>query len=198
MPRFEVIVVDSNAPAGLFAKGGRVHLRPVEDCDHEALYRWLNDPELRPLIGSVLPEDRTAIDRYIERLRKSADRIWFMIALNDSGRVIGETGLLRVNWPWRTADVTMIIGERDCWGRGLASEAMELLLDLAFGELGLHRLAIGVVAGNQRALRWWAKMGFCREGVQRDGYWGGHRYQDFVMMSLLAPEYRAARGMLPG
>jgi RimJ/RimL family protein N-acetyltransferase len=34
-------------------------------------------------------------------------------------------------------------------------------------------------------------MGFVAEGIQRDGYWHGGRYHDFVMMSLLEQEYRA-------
>ena len=61
------------------------------------------------------------------------------------------------------------------------------------GYQNMHRVAIGVVSGNARALRFYEKMGFVREGEQRDGYYHDHAYQDFVMMSILEHEFRARR-----
>jgi RimJ/RimL family protein N-acetyltransferase len=34
-------------------------------------------------------------------------------------------------------------------------------------------------------------IGFRREGVQRDGYFYNHVYQDFVMLSILEDEFRS-------
>ena len=184
--------MDGKLANGVFLAGPRVFLRPVEDGDAELLYKWGNDPELRVLTGAVTPEPMPAIKERIGRLQSSPDR-WWMIGLRESGRMIGECGLLRIFWPWRTADVTMILGERDAQGQGYATEAAELVLEYAFASLGLHRLAIGVVGFNERALHWWQKLGFRQEGVQRDGYYGDGRFSDFVMMSLLAPEYRATQ-----
>ena len=111
--------------------------------------------------------------------------------LREGDRVIGEAGLLRIFPPWRTTDLTLIIGEQDAWGRGYGTEAITLLLDYAFGCLNIHRVAVGVVGFNQRALRFYESVGFRREGIQRDGYYYDHQYHDFVMMSLLADEFRA-------
>ena len=63
-------------------------------------------------------------------------------------------------------------------------------MDYAFGSLNFHRLAIGVIDINERALRFYEKAGFRKEGVQRDGYYYNHKYHDFVMMSILEDEYR--------
>jgi RimJ/RimL family protein N-acetyltransferase len=48
-----------------------------------------------------------------------------------------------------------------------------------------------LLAINENALRFYEKVGFKREGVQRDGYFHNHRYYDFIMMSILEDEYRA-------
>ncbi len=178
---------------GAFLVGQRVYLRPLEAGDADVLYDWMNDPELRGLAAFAIPCTLDEAHAYVDRVGKAKDRAWFMICRREDNRPIGETGLLRIFHPWRTADVTMIIGDRDSRGKGLASEAMALLLDYAFGELSLHRLAIGVVGFNEAALAWWTKMGFRREGIQRDGYFYEHRYHDFVMMSLLEDEYREWR-----
>ena len=58
------------------------------------------------------------------------------------------------------------------------------------GTLSFHRVSIGVVGFNERALRFYEKVGFKREGIQRDGYFHNHRFYDFVMMSILEDEYR--------
>lgn len=63
------------------------------------------------------------------------------------------------------------------------------MLDYAFGYLNFHRIAIGVVGFNESALRFYEKVGFKREGIQRDGYFYNHQYHDFVMMSLLDTEF---------
>ncbi len=178
-----------------FLTGERIYLRPFEASDIPLVRRWANDPETRAQTSEVFPSSLKSTEEYFERLRTDPYRVWFTVALKESGRPIGQVGILRIYHPWRTADLTMIIGETELQGKGYGREAMELALDYAFGALGLHRIAIAVVGFNERAIRFYEKLGFRREGVQRDGYFHGHRWHDFVMMSLLEHEFRAARGI---
>jgi len=167
-------------------------LRPLEERDIPSLVRWSEDAGLRRLIGEVAPIDRREAGAFLGTARSDPSREWYMVSLRD-GRAIGEAGLLRIFPAWRTADVSVVIGEAGERGKGYGSQAARLLLDRAFGGLGMHRLAIGVVGFNEGALRFWERLGFRREGVQRDGYYVDGCFHDFVMMSLLMEEYRKAR-----
>ena len=89
------------------------------------------------------------------------------------------------------SDLSIILGDKNAWGQGYGTEAINLLLDYAFGFLNFHRVALGVVSFNEKALHFYEKVGFKREGVQRDGYFYNHRYYDFIMMSILEDDYRA-------
>lgn len=178
--------------AGPVLRGKRVCLRPPQAGDAAVLSVWFADAGLCRLTGHVCEFSVEQAREFIERVAEAEDRAWFMVCRSGDGRAVGECGLLRIFRPWRTADVSMIIGDPADRGQGYATEAMELLLEYAFGELGLHRLAIGVVGFNERALNWWAKMGFRKEGAQRDGYYCDGAFHDFVMMSLLEGEYRRA------
>jgi RimJ/RimL family protein N-acetyltransferase len=111
--------------------------------------------------------------------------------LKKGDQVIGEAGLLRMFKPWRCTDMTIIIGEKDAWGKGYGTESGRLLLDYAFERLGFHRVSVGVVALNERALRFWEGLGFKKEGIERDGYYCDNEYSDFIMMSILEDEYKA-------
>jgi RimJ/RimL family protein N-acetyltransferase len=167
----------------------RVFLRPFGRTDVSYVQKWSNDPEIREMTGEVAPMSRAEAGRFYKELRAAKDRIWFAIVLKKGNRVIGEAGLLRMFKPWRCTDMTIIIGEKDTWGKGYGTEAGRLLLDYAFTRLGFHRVSIGVVALNERALGYWEGLGFKKEGVQRDGYHCNGEYSDFVMMSILEDEY---------
>ena len=174
-----------------FLTGERLYLRPLERADLALIRRWTNDAEMRVLTGEVLPMSEAAAEEFYEQVRADKERIWFVIVLKEGERAIGEAGLLRIFYPWRTTDMSIIIGEKDCWGQGYGAEVARLLLGLAFDGLSMHRVAVGVVGFNERALRFWEHVGFRREGVHREGYFCGGKYHDFVMMSLLEEEYRA-------
>ena len=67
------------------------------------------------------------------------------------------------------------------------------MLDLAFYDYGMHRVAIGVVAKNEAALRFYKRVGFVEEGRQDDGYYYNGEYSDFIMMRILDHEWKAQR-----
>jgi RimJ/RimL family protein N-acetyltransferase len=165
-------------------------LRPLAREDLVYLQKWLEDAEIRGLIGEVASMSKADSEKFLEKVRADTERAWFMVVVKENNKVIGEAGLLRMDRAWRTTDVSVIIWEREEWGKGYGTEAVLLLLDHAFGHLGFHRAAVGVVGFNERALRFWEKVGFKKEGLQRDGYYYNAKYCDFVLMSILEDEFR--------
>ncbi len=177
-----------------FLAGERVVLRPVERADLVHIRRWANDPAIRRLTGEVTPMTAGAAEAFWQKLQSDESRVWFIIEVRETGQPIGECGLLRMFHPWRNTDLSIVLGEPAAWGQGYGREAVLLLLDYAFGYLGFHRVSIGVVGFNARALRFYEKIGFRQEGLQRDGYFYNHEFSDFVMMSILEDEFRAGAG----
>ena len=84
-----------------------------------------------------------------------------------------------------------MIGDKQYWGRGYGTDAMLVLMRLAFDKLNLHRLWLHVYDFNARAIasyeRWWFK----REGVLREQRFVGRKYHDTIAMGILEAEYRA-------
>ena len=173
--------------------GKRVYLRPLAKEDSVYLRKWSDDAEIRGLIGEVTSMSQADCEKFLEEVCADNSREWFVVVIKKNDRVIGEAGLLRMFPAWRTTDVSVIIGEKEEWGKGYGTEAILLLLDYAFRHLDFHRVAIGVVGFNERALRFWEKVGFRREGIQRDGYYYDDKYYDFVTMSILEDEFRELR-----
>jgi diamine N-acetyltransferase len=172
-----------------FIMGSGLTLRRLTRADLPHIRRWLEDETLRGEIGATAPMSERDAEEWFDRVEADGSRVWYVVVLDEDDRVVGEAGLLRVNPKWRTSDMTVIIGEEEDRSRGYGTEAGRLILDLAFNYFGLHRVAIGVVGFNDAALRFWKRLGFREEGVQRDGYFHDGRFYDFVMMSILEDEW---------
>ena len=74
--------------------------------------------------------------------------------------------------------------------KGYGTEAIRIMLDMAFDQYEMNRVAIGVVGQNTNALAFYKKIGFRQEGIQEQGYYYNGEYSDFVMMRILRQEWR--------
>ncbi len=127
--------------------------------------------------GFEKPADEEKVKRQITVDHRFEDSLWFTIT-DGEGRIVGETGL------------TIIIPAPRMQRKGYGTEAMEIMLDLAFHEYKMHRVSIGVAARNTSVLKFYKKMGFRQEGVLEEAYYYKGTYSDFVMMRILSREWR--------
>jgi diamine N-acetyltransferase len=166
--------------------GEKVILREQRSDDAEFFARWFSEPDIMFKCGFTEP---TTVEDEINIICGQRPRSDWYTIVDKSGRIIGETGLLRM-WPeWHCTDLTIIIPDPADQGRGYGSEAINLMFDLAFLHYNMNRVSIGVVGLNKYALDFYRKVGFKQEGIQEQGYFYGGKYSDFVMMRILRSEY---------
>ena len=147
----------------------RLILRAIQAKDlNETYLAWLNDPAVnRYLETRYLPQSSEALHSYWESHRDDPSSPWFAICLLDQNRHIGNIKLGPINWLHRRADISLFIGDRQCWGQGYATEAISLVRDWAFQELDLQKLNAGIYVGNLGSRRAFEKSGFELEGTLR-------------------------------
>ncbi len=73
-------------------------------------------------------------------------------------------------------------------GRGLATAAVREIIDVAFGELGLHRIQAGTLPNNVRSQRVLERNGFTRIGLAPDYLRIAGGWQDHVLFQLVNPD----------
>jgi len=103
-----------------------VALRPIEDRDLDALFDQMRDPESVWMAAFIArdPNDRLAFDAHMARLRASPEIT--MRAVTRDGQLVGSVASFVVDGD---TEVTYWIN-RAAWGHGIASRALDLLLDL--------------------------------------------------------------------
>lgn len=167
-------------------RGTRVVLRPIVAEDRPLLRRWFRDRELRRFIGQ-----RPAYGP-ASKPGSGLHDAQFLILLRDRQRPVGVCGLFGISWAERTAEVGILLGEKDTWGHGYGPEALRVLVDHARDELGLRRISLCVHATNTRGIRAYEKVGFVVEQRLTVARWLFGRGVEVVVMSCpLAAGVRA-------
>jgi RimJ/RimL family protein N-acetyltransferase len=125
------------------------------------------------------------LEKDLENLRSFP----FVIKTIEGDRPIGFVGLGEPDWAHGDCYVGIGIGERDYWGKGYGTEAMQLILRYAFTELNLRRVSLSVFEYNPRGIRSYEKAGFKEEGRLRKYLHRDGKRWDILFMGILQEEW---------
>lgn len=173
-----------------FIQGERLYLREVRPEDvNDTYYRWMNDPEVtRYLESRFFPNDMESLCDYVRQQNGNRNCAFLAIILKENDRHIGNIKLGPIDWIHRLADIGIILGEKDTWGKGYASEAIGLVVKLAFSRMNLHKLTAGYYALNKGSERAFGNNGFVVEGVRKKHRFCEGVYTDTVILGLVRDE----------
>jgi len=169
-------------------EGQLVRLRAVTRDDLPRYVRWIADPDVTRFLNFFRPISLEQEERWFESTIAHESQHVFAIETL-AGEHIGGVGLHSIHPRYRHAEVGIFIGEKEYWGRGYGSEALQLMLAFAFEQLNLNRVYLHVFAYNERAIAAYQKCGFVREGVLRQAVYKNGEYADALVMAILRDEY---------
>ena len=172
--------------------GERVRLRADERADVPWFVQWLNDPEVTEHLSFFLPLSQAVEERWFEdmlKLPREQQPLAIEARCAEGWKLIGNCGWMNFDWPSRSAEVGLFIGDKTCWDQGFGTEVMRLLLKHGFETLNLNRVFLRVHETNLRGIHVYEKVGFQHEGRLRQAVYQHGRYQDMLIMSVLSPEW---------
>lgn len=194
---------DSPAEPILTLRGELVGLGPASRDIVPHWTRWMNDLDVTRTLAVLAggPLTREDEEAWYDRMRGNQAEVLFVIYELSTSRPIGTAGLHGVNHRHGTATFGIMIGEKECWGRGYGTEATRLTLDYAFSVLGLHNVLLTVYEYNRRGIRAYEKAGFRPIGRRTGARRIGDRRYDELYMEALAPDFADSalrRSLVPG
>jgi RimJ/RimL family protein N-acetyltransferase len=170
-----------------FIDGKRIYLREVRQDDvTESYHCWMNDTQITRYTEShYYPSSMESLRKYVDEKQKSRDEIFLAIIEKKNNSHIGNIKLGPINWIHRVGDIGILIGEKDCWGKGYASEAIGLIVDYAFNILGLHKLTAGSISLNKGSVKAFQNNNFEVEGVRKKHAFINGSYVDAILLGLI-------------
>src|SRR5262249_6144183 len=136
-------------------EGKLVRIRAYEKSDLDSLMKWINDAEVTRNLAAPLiyPMSRAAEEQFLEVNTQAGDGEvrWAIETL--AGEYLGGISLMTIDWINRSAQVGIVLGIKQHWGKGYGTDAMRVVLRFAFDRMNLHRVWLNVYAFNQRGIK---------------------------------------------
>lgn len=169
-------------------------LRELERGDVPVVNGWRADRELISCLGApyryIGPEvDGAWFDAYLKS-RANTVRC-AVVDSSDRSTIKGLVTLASIDWAARSAELHIMIGREADRGKGLGTFAVTEMLRHAFRDLGLHRVELEALVGNDRAVHVYEKCGFQSEGVRREAAYKDGAWVDLCHMAVLDSEWEA-------
>jgi RimJ/RimL family protein N-acetyltransferase len=176
-----------------FLIGEKIYLRPLEREDASLFVSWLNDAEVNRTLLFYRPINLPYEIEYIEKMYQREHDIGMGIVIKQSNKLVGATGLHRLDYRNRHAMFGIVIGDKSEWNKGYGTEATSLMTQYAFETLNMNRVWLHVYAFNERAIKAYTRAGFRQEGVLRQDCYREGRYWDTITMAILREEWDALK-----
>jgi len=140
----------------------------------------------------------TADPSRLSRHRRERASPGLSIQSGASFRQLSEFGRENVDWELSRAEIAYLL-DREHEGRGLMSEALGLILKACFDLLGLNKVFLRTIVGNDRSTKLAERFGFIKEGVLREEFLTlDNRRVDLNYFGMLSSEFNdPRRGGLP-
>jgi len=174
-------------------KGPRITLRAVTRDDLPRYVTWLNDVEVVKHLTIYIPFNLDDETDWYEKQRKDQSVVNFAID-TENGKHIGSIGLMKIDAKNQNAELGIVIGDKEEWGKGYCTEAIGLLLGYGFDTLNLNRIFLRVDTDNPGGLKCYRRCGFITEGEMRQVIFSGGKFINQYLMSVLRNEYRDDKG----
>jgi len=163
-------------------KGSLIKLERL-DIHHisDDYLNWMNDYEVVKYTESRhIVHTMESLKAFISQANNAFNYCLAIVDIS-SGKHIGNIKIGNIHPIYKYADVGLIIGNKDFYGKGIATEAIKLCVDFAFKQLKLHRLSAGIYDVNIGSIKAFEKAGFVREGCEKEKYlFEGKRIDSYI------------------
>jgi RimJ/RimL family protein N-acetyltransferase len=172
--------------------GQQITLRELRSSDAPSLLAMLTTEEVARFI-SPPPTTVEGFERFIawtHARRAAGEYVCFAVVPAGADTAVGIFQIRQLDPSFTTAEWGFALGPA-YWGTGVFMDAAKLMLQFAFGALGVHRMEARAAIKNGRGNGALAKIGAVREGVLRKSFLRNGEYLDQALWSILREDWLA-------
>jgi [ribosomal protein S5]-alanine N-acetyltransferase len=148
---------------------------------------WMRDEDVtRYLEVRFSRPDKAALELFIRRMNDSTDNLLLgLFPASDPQRHVGNIKLGPIDPRHAVASIGVLIGAKEFWGRGFATQAVAAVAEYGFDSCGLERVEAGFYAENAASQRAFKRAGFVEEGRRFRARRSGDARTDEIVMGRL-------------
>ena len=171
-----------------------IYLRAIEPDDYLVSQKWRNNFDL--IKGYTDPRyvsletERKWVLKVIEE-NESGRSVRLAICTTDDDKLIGYANLLNIDYKNRNCEFSIVIGDKNFHGKGIAIKVRNILFRHGFQNLGMERIWVHVLSTNIPAIIEGERYGYVKEGVLRKAEFQSGELIDVFVYSMLKDEFEA-------
>ena len=101
--------------------------------------------------------------------------------------LVGSVGFVNINPKHASAELGYWLS-KDLQGKGIVSSSCKKLIAYGFKHMDLHRISMKIIPSNEKSLRIAERLGFQKEGVEREAFLNEGVFYDLEVFSMLKGE----------
>lgn len=172
----------------------RIRLRKINQNDLEQLFSFLsNDNVTRYMIIDKIQDIKVVekmINFMIDGYKNNRPTPW-AISLKENDEMIGICGFSKFDSQNRKAEVGYILSDKH-WRKGIATEALKVVVDFAFNYMNLNKIEARCISKNVASENVMLKANMKLDAILREEKLHKQSYVDLKLYSILKEEYLAS------
>lgn len=172
----------------------QIKLLEIKNSDLGLIQSWKADEDLA---HALLTQPKTLtlsnVEDWLKKNSSDPDQVLKGVYTVEPERLIGVARLMYIDRENSNSELGIYIGETSSRGEGFGRAAVMQLLEIAFKQLGLHKVYLRVGEKNTQAAALYKKCGFRGEGMLLEHfYWKGSR-ENVSLMSIFRRDFDFGR-----
>lgn len=173
-----------------------IKLRHLKESDAEYMHEWMQDRDIQKCFRKRMNEMTVeqvkdfcceASNSFQKQICTGESRHWAIVE-DDNDEYLGTISLKEIDLENRNAEYAVVM-RKEVQGKGIGLQATNLLLDIAFNQMKLHKVYLNVLEDNLRAIRMYERAGFVFEGVSKEQLYIDDRYVGLKWYSIFNSNY---------
>ena len=150
----------------IVSKKCKLNILTTKDVSKKYI-NWLNNYDITKYTEqSKIKHSPLKVKKFV--LTKYKSKYDFLFGIFVDNNHIGNIKLGPINWKHLVSDISFFIGDKNYWGKGIASEAVKKVVKFSFTRLKLHKINAGYYENNMPSSIVFKKCGFAIEGVRKN------------------------------
>tara|TARA_B110000208_G_scaffold92143_1_gene115909 strand:- start:14354 stop:14884 length:531 start_codon:yes stop_codon:yes gene_type:complete len=167
--------------------GQKINLRALEPEDLEFLFEIENNETFWEISHTQAPFSKYVLKQYIENAHLDifeAKQLRLIIEEKTTKKQMGMIDLFDFNPQHQRAGIGILVHPK-FQEKGVASEALELIIKYAFSKLNLHQLYANITIDNLQSISLFKKNSFVKAGEKRDWIFTEGKFKNEVLFQLI-------------
>ncbi|GGG78715.1 GNAT family N-acetyltransferase [Paenibacillus radicis (ex Gao et al. 2016)] len=168
-------------------------LKKIEDHHLDEVFEIYNNDTVFEYCGIIPKHNKDTVKNMIghfERDYNKQSRVkWGIFVVAEPERLLGIIEAMDFNQKVNAVTIGYFLSEAQ-WGKGIATEALKILLQFLFDDVNVNRIQAEVMPANENSKKVLLKNGFIKEGTLRQSaLWAGKGIVDLEIYSILEEDY---------